>query len=270
MAVMVKLRGYCARTVFVLFLVLCNGIAAATASIQALDVEDNGPIRVCLFEWYPYSFEREGEAQGIYVSLLRRVGWSHSLQFSIKPLPRCISELRQGKQDIWPYSGSSYDVLVHAEPVTQYMISGVIVPEDSEHLRFDGLQQFAGEQIGILRGSTLFPWLVKEKSIDWQPQNSGDSLWRMLLSQRLDGAVGDFPSLTTLKVFRQGMVRFLRPALRVDPLKIGVHRQREALLPQLNRALQQMLASGELDLLYRDFGAVPFSEIQQVAQEGTR
>ncbi|MEC8428657.1 MAG: transporter substrate-binding domain-containing protein, partial [Pseudomonadota bacterium] len=106
-----------------------------------------------------------------------------------------------------------------------------------------------------------------EKSINWQPQNSGDSLWRMLLSDRLDAAVGDYSGLTTLSVYRNGRVRFLQPALRVDALRIGVLRQRAALLPRLNLALKRMQANGELDMLYRDYGARPLSELARFAEE---
>lgn len=233
-------------------------------SLRALDSPEDHSIRVCLINWYPYSYMEKGELKGIYIDILNRVGWVNPLKFSMNPLLRCMTQLRQGEQHIWPFNSGFVEEMVNSDITTQYLISGVWVRQGSEHTAFTGFEQFSGNSLVIIRGHPLLPWLnAQNRSIQWQQQNSAAALWQMLISSRADAAFADYASVVPQAIFRDKQVRFLRPAVKVTELHIGVHPQQLDLLPMLNIALQRMQESGELDLIYQYYGMNSLTELKE-------
>ena len=227
-------------------------------------------LKICGFDWQPYSYMADGEITGILIELLDLAKLPANLKFSLMPLPRCVAAVRQGQQHLIPYLASHYPSILTVDTAVQYHVAGMIVSTKSQHQTFENLAQFRGDTIGVLRGNPLFRSLSNYQGIRWEQQNSGKSMWQMLMRERLDGAVGDFVSLTPLAVYRTGEVRFLRPALYVLPIRMGLNSEQAALLPQLQQALSRLLADGSVDRLYRKHSAQRFSEIQQMADDYLR
>ncbi len=219
-------------------------------------------LKVCGFNWEPYSYHRGAEIAGVLIDLLRRAELNHELQFNFMPLQRCLAAVRQGNQDMILYSSTPHEQLVMVDTVVQYHVSGVIVGNESKHQSFEGLTQFSGETLGVLRGNPIYQSLKHYQGIQWQLQNSGKSMWQMLMGGRLDGAIGDYLSVTPLEVYRQGEVRFLQPALYVVPIRMAVNISKAKIVPELNQRLAQLLDNGSVDRLYQGHGVEPFSKVQ--------
>lgn len=224
-------------------------------------------LNVCVFDWKPYSYVKDGQTTGVLIDLLLGVGLPYDIHFNFMPLPRCAAAVRQGRQDLMLYRSTPDDDLIMAEVVVQFHISGVIVTNDSPHKRFTGLSQFSGDIVGVLRGNPIYQSLRHYQGVDWQLQNSGKSMWQMLMRGRLDGAVGDYLSLTPLQVYRSGEVQFLEPALYVVPIYIAAHKSKAAIMPLINTRLKQLLADGSVDRTYLRHGVEPFSKLQAMALE---
>lgn len=236
---------------------------------EGLPLTDPRPVlNVCGFDWKPYSYFREGEVSGVLIDLVRAMKLPYSLQFNVMPLPRCRAAVRQGRQDVILYSSTPDPDLVMAATPVQYHISGVIVKAASEHGRFTGLRQFSGQILGVLRGNPIYTSLKHYDGIDWQLQNSGKSMWQMLMRGRLDGAIGDYLSLTPLEVYRSGEVEFLQPALYVKPIFMAVNRAKATdVMPLIDEHLRRFLDAGSVDKAYVRHGVVPFSKVTAMAMD---
>tara|TARA_B100000446_G_scaffold95211_1_gene89363 strand:+ start:11398 stop:12249 length:852 start_codon:yes stop_codon:yes gene_type:complete len=231
-------------------------------------LESDLPIlKICGFDWAPYSYHEGSATVGVLIDLLKRAELNHELQFNFMPLQRCLAAVRQGYQDMILYSSTPHDQLVMVDTVVQYHVSGVIVGSQSKHQSFEGLTQFSGETLGVLRGNPIFQSLKHYQGIQWELQNTGKSMWQMLMRGRLDAAIGDYLSVTPLEVYRQGDVRFLQPALYVVPIRMAVNISKAQLVPGLNQRLAQMLEKGTVDHLYRRHGVEPFSRVQTMVDE---
>jgi len=168
------------------------------------------------------------------------------------------------------YRSTPDDDLIMAEVAVQFHISGVVVTSTSHHKRFTGLPQFSGESLGVLRGNPIYESLKHYQGVDWQLQNSGKSMWQMLMGGRLDGAIGDYLSLTPLQVYRSGDVQFLKPALYVTPLYMAAHKSKAAIIPLINARLHELLADGSVDRIYQQHRVEPFSVLQTMAHDFER
>lgn len=224
-------------------------------------------LNVCVFDWKPYSYSKDGQTTGVLIDLLLQVGLPYDIHFNFMPLPRCTAAMRQGRQDLMLYRSTPDDDLVMADVAVQFHISGVIVTSASQHKNFNGLSQFSGDTLGVLRGNPIYQSLRHYQGVDWQLQNSGKSMWQMLMRGRLDGAVGDYLSLTPLQVYRSGEVQFLEPALYVVPIYIAAHKSKAAIMPLINTRLKQLLADGSVDRTYLRHGVEPFSKLQAMVLE---
>ncbi|MGH1372299.1 MAG: substrate-binding periplasmic protein [Cellvibrionaceae bacterium] len=244
---------------------------SATVKTQSLispELDSRPVLNVCVFEWKPYSYFREGQIEGVLIDFVRAMDLPYSLQFNVMPLPRCRAAVRQGRQDLMLYNSTPDPDLVLAKIPVQYHISGVVVTATSDHKGFEGLPQFSGQTLGVLRGNPIYTSLKHYDGVDWQLQNSGKSMWQMLMRGRLDGAIGDFLSLTPLEVYRSGEVEFLQPALYATPIYMAVHRSKAAeIIPSINKHLQQFLDEGLVDEAYVRHGVVPFSRVKAMAVE---
>lgn len=271
-----------------LFALCCASVAAAKSVTIISSSEDSsrlsknhpvlsselGPqpvLNVCVFDWKPYSYFQGDQIGGVLIDLIRAMDLPYSLQFNVMPLPRCRAAVRQGRQDLILYSSTPDANLVMASIAVQYHISGVIVAAASEHKSFTGLPQFAGQTLGVLRGNPIYTSLKHYDGIHWQLQNSGKSTWQMLMRGRLDGAIGDYLSLTPLEVYRSGEVVFLQPALYATPIYMAIHRSKAtAVMPLINEALQRFLDDGSVDNAYVQHGVVPFARVEAMAMDFER
>ena len=210
----------------VLSVLICLPISACYAEAEELPV-----LNVCGFDWAPYSYKKDGQTTGILVDLLNLVDLPYDVRFNFMPLPRCTAAVKQGQQDLALYSNIPHDKLLMSEAVVQYHISGIIVPAGSEHKTYAGLSQFAGETLGVLRGNPIYNSVRQHQDIHWTLQNSGNSMWRMLIRGRLDGAIGEYLSLTRLQPYLRNEIRFLKAPMRVTPVYMAVHQSKAAILP---------------------------------------
>lgn len=275
----------CQAVGLIALICLCCGAAAQSsvisttesepsrlASGNARDFSDKRPeLNVCAFEWKPYSYLQGDKASGVLVDLVNAMELPYRIRFNFMPLPRCLAAVKQGQQDLILYSSTPDPDLVMASVPVQYHISGVIVKANSEHKRFTGLPQFSGKTLGVLRGNPIYKSLKHYQGVHWQLQNSGESMWKMLMRGRLDGAIGDYLSLTPLQVYRSGEVEFLRPALYATPIHMAVNRSvAETLIPLIDGHLKQLLEDGSVDHAYVKHGVEPFTIIRTMALDFER
>jgi len=244
----------------VLSVLICLPISACYAETEELPV-----LNVCGFDWAPYSYQKDGQTIGILIDLLNLMDLPYDVHFNFMPLPRCTAAVRQGQQDLILYATVPHDTLIMSETAVQYHISGIVVPTGSEHKTYAGLSQFAGETLGVLRGNPIYDSVRQYRDIHWTLQNSGSSMWKMLMGGRLDGAIGEYLSLTRLQPYLRNEIRFLEPPLRAAPVYIAVHQSKAAILPLINSRLTQFLRDGSVDRIYEQHGVEPFSAVKAMA-----
>jgi len=249
----------------VLSVLICLPMSASAAEAEELPV-----LNVCGFDWAPYSYKKDGQTIGILIDLLNLVDLPYDVHFNIMPLPRCSAAVRLGQEDLILYNSTPHDKLIMSEAVVQYHISGIVVPTGSEHKTYAALSQFTGETLGVLRGNPIYDSVRQYRDIHWALQNSGGSMWKMLLGGRLEGAIGEYLSLTRLQAYHRNEIRFLRPPLRVTTVYMAVHQSKAAILPLINRRFTQLLRDGSVDRIYEQHGVVPFSAVKAMADNFER
>jgi len=260
--------GTFASVIFVAIL-FCSSSYAQKEIPLVPETRSEGALKICAFNWIPYSFEREGKTVGILVELLKSINFSQPTKLTLMPLRRCIAEVRSGQHHMALNVGMDYPELRKSSVVLQYLIAGMIVTESNELKSLRGFNPPEGFTVGFLRGNTLLGDLEKRyPSVAWQPLNSVDSMWRMMMAGRLDAAIGDYTSLAALPIYREGEARFLMPALGVLPLHFAVHNSVDNLIPFLDRSLQTMVENGSVDRAYEQYGIQALSKLERLISEG--
>lgn len=258
---------------------LVAALSPAAAFGQTATHAENHPlaaepqlIKGCLFQWRPYTYQENGIQLGIVVDLLRELESPLNLRFEMRfmPLPRCVAQVREGRIDFTPYVGSDYDTVVRNSLPVIYHVAGMVVAGNSHHQRFEQMTQFNGEVVGILRGTPMMEQLRQYSAVQWEPRSSGDSMWQMLIGNRLDGAVGDLMFVSSLEVYRSGQIRFLLPPIEILPLQMGVRPELADLLPRLDAELQRMVDDGRLAAIYRRHSALDFDSLRKLSTAANR
>ena len=215
-------------------------------------------------QWKPYAYEdSDGHLQGLAVDIARRVMQiAHvDVTFVTYPVNRLQSMLQKGEIDV-----NYADALIWNSPEEQHhYVFSKPYSTVSEHLYFlaehpargQSIEQMEHLTIGTVRGYTywaLEPALEIHR-LDRLETSQDDALIKLLQSRRVDAIAMVDDIFDTLvqnnhldpRVFHQGA------KLSEAPLVFKLQPEHAKWLPQINRAIDTLRASGELDGIRRHY-----------------
>lgn len=223
-----------------------------------------GPYVVGGAQWKPYAYEDEnGHLLGVSVDIARRVMQLANVDvtFVTYPVNRLQSMLQKGEIDI-----NYADALIWNSPEEQrHYIFSKPYSVVNEHLYFlashparaQSIEQLNQLTIGMVRGYTywaLDPAIAAHR-LDRLETSQEDALIKLLGNGRVDAIamVDDiFDGLVTSNhldpnLFRQGA------KLSEAPLVFKLQPQHAQWLPPINRAIDTLRASGEIERIRRQY-----------------
>lgn len=218
------------------------------------------PLRSGGTDWYPYSYkDDQGQAKGIAVDVVKQAMAQNGLQmeFLFYPANRLNLLLDNGTLDLNYADSPAWN---SADASTRFVYSRPYL-RVREHLYFLSahperhapLGQLQGLHIGLIRGYSYprladIPLQVVETSED-------AALLELLLRGRVDAIVMTDDALANLLTSRQLNPGLITRSVQLNdaPLVIKLQRQYSDQLPALNAALKQLMDSGEVERIRREY-----------------
>lgn len=229
---------------------------------------------ICVTEWVPFSYIIAEKPTGIMVELAQDIakGLGYAARFHFMAPQRCYSETQQNHMDMSLFMSPlalarQGGQLSAIEPSVQNQMPILVVKRESSLQKFSSLYELSDKKIAGIRGNSfmLKNWEAGPKMI---PVNRIEYLWQLLMSERVDAALGDFHSRGTLTPEQQQTVRFVLPPLEIEPIYWATQRDNLQLIEQFSTELTKRLSEGEVDHFYRHHLGSGFSELQQMIDSG--
>lgn len=227
-------------------------------------------LNICATDWMPFAYIMAGEPTGIMVELAQDIAkdLGFETRFHFMAPQRCYSETHQGHMDLSLFmsplalarQGSQLSAV---DTSVQNQMPILVVKQENPLQRFSSLSALTGQSIAGIRGNS-FMLKNQESGPKWTPVNHLDSLWQLLMSDRVDAALGDFHSRVMLTPEQQQTVRFVLPPMEIEPIYWAGHQDKQALIDQFSQALGKRLASGEVDRFYQRHLGMYFSDLQRM------
>lgn len=244
--------------VWEIFVFLILGVLSLTSTVQAETYQAGGS------EWRPFSYQdAHGNLRGISTDIARRVLHQAKVeaQFVSYPVNRLQAMLARDELGL-NYADSeqwnSPEELKHFVFSTPYM-------RVKEHLYFlqgnpaarSPVDKLQGLTVGTVRGYTYLtmdPSFADKRLLELETSED-PALLQLLLARRVDAiAMVDelFDYLITTQRMDPGL--FERGALLSDsPISIKLQPELAGLLPDINKAIQSMIRSGEIANIRRSY-----------------
>lgn len=216
------------------------------------------PLAIDILESYPFAYTDDGHTyQGTYWEYAQRLSDRSGIAIERRPVPkaRVIANLRSGATDM--------AILFRAaklEPYVQFVAKVRDIPIVLVSMRNLELQSYEDlyplNSIGIYRAAAISPRFDKDTRLHTFSVSSYPKLVQMLELGRLDAIAGNGVVLHALveKHCLGSKVRFhdLGFGHREQWLVMSNKSKRQALIPDLARAMATLQQSGELDLIHRE------------------
>lgn len=161
-----------------MYLLVCLPIYAETLHIQTIEVAPFG------------MKDKDDQASGMMFEISNKIAQEAGFKFSNKVVPyaRTILELQQGNADfVLRYSNEKLPQV--AIPVASVISMQTIVLSNSM-TTFDSIKSLHGKKIGVVRGGKFDDKFDKDKNIIKTPVSDYQQMLKMLITGRLDGAIG--------------------------------------------------------------------------------
>ena len=138
--------------------------------------------------------------------------------------------------------------LVRVPTAFSYVAPSAFVNKQSGiNFKVEGWSSLAQYHVGAVQGMRFAELGLKSRMDSVESVSSSDQLLRMLQSQRIDIAVtGQINGLYHIKALGLNNIEVLTPAIEKEDLYHYLHQRHQALVPLLDKTIQQMIASGEL------------------------
>ena len=227
-------------------LLTCAGGLALLALSAKPARSETTTLRLARIENIPDQFVGGEILRAVY----QRLGIT--VEFIDLPAKRALVESSQGRVDGEVHRilavANEFPSLIAVRPSINYIEPSAFVKD--RDIRIDGWPSLAPYSIGIVRGVGS-----SERGTNGMSRveavGSMDQLMQMLASGRFELAVNDRFSgvLVNKRLHLDTVVRPLSPALEHIPLHHFLHERHRDLVPRVEKALQAMEASGELERL---------------------
>ncbi len=217
-------------------------------------------ITACYAEWYPYSYQENGQASGFSIEIYKAVAKRSNLDivFIHKPWERCKIDVTRGDVDALVDGGLSVSNTLNAKrrPVPWVMV--MWVKEKSLYQTFEGYSQFDGKIIMYVRGYAYPDEFVQYKGFEKLDTTTDIQGLKVLESRSVDAFFGDIVSSTSLVEKHSLKVRPLSPAIKIRMLTLSFHQTLYKEHKRFETALEEMYQDGSIDAIYQKYLGVSY------------
>lgn len=203
-------------------------------------------------EFPPYEYHDGGEIVGIDVEVAGAIAEKMGLTLEIEDIAfdSIIPELQSGKADIGAAGMTvSEDRLKNVDFSDTYTTASqvIIVKEDSD---IAGPDDLAGKIIGVQLGTTgdIYASDYEAEGSTIERYNKGFEAVQAMIQGKIDAVVIDVEPAKVFVSQNEG-IKILDEALTVEEYAIAVKKGNTELLDQINGALAELKASGELQAI---------------------
>ena len=224
------------------------------------------PIKLCFSDFAPYSYEQNGSASGISISIMseaaRRIG--RSVQFSTAPWLRCLDEVRSARADGTLDAAAGRNEFIYLDEAPTQVAVAVVVSQNSWIKTLEDLDRVPQERRVILRGS-----LLPEKTRHFLGDNPKNATTFQSIQKMLELGHADF-TLVDLLTFRNlgpdtsKVLRYLRPPIETTELMPIFNTSQLELVRRLQDALRGMKEDGTIDKIYQSEIGLTYTEILEI------
>lgn len=234
-------------------------------------VVDNALLKVCVFTWQPFAYEKEGVLTGIMVDIARdtitRLGYQP--EFHLSPPLRCLQGLHTRTMTVSLFTSNlslneARGNFLAVKPSVQYYLPSLFVRDDHPAKTMAGLDSLSGWRIGTVRGNPLARRYQQFSDITWVYVNQAEDIWTVLDSRRGEAILAGYQSHFLLDKARWKTHRILLPPISAVPVYWAVNRANADLAKRLGEQLRYAQSDGSLDTFYQNHLGVSFTKIKSM------
>jgi len=214
-------------------------------------------------DWKPWQIVEDGQLAGITAEILQEISRRTGTKMDVKTLPhkRLMSEFARQKIDMEPTVSPSWregqsDISVYTRPY--YETSDVILVRKESDIAGTTAHDFKGMSLGCGLGY-YYPegfQAAFESGVIIRDDNPVSEFNIMKLAQkRLDGIIVDkIQADYMVRVFKLNAEDFrIAYVFRPSTLSLRLHKNKQDLLPILNKALESMQADGTIERIVNSY-----------------
>lgn len=213
---------------------------------------DNVLVMATNAEFPPYEYHDSGDIVGIDVDVAKAIAEKLGMTLEIEDIAfdSIIPELQSGKAHLG-IAGMTVDEdrLKNVDFTDPYTTASqvIIVKEDSDITKSDDL---AGKYIGVQLGTTgdIYASDYEEQGATIERYNKGFEAVQAMLQGKIDAVVIDEEPAKVFVSQNEG-IKILDEALTVEEYAIAVKKGNTELLEKVNKALNELKESGELQAI---------------------
>ena len=250
-----------------------QGVQLGSKAELAAPLPAGSTLRVCVFKWQPFAYEKAGVLSGVMVDLVRDMieQLGYSVEFHLGPPLRCLQGLRNQTMTLNLFTSSfslseAGDHFLAIKPSVHYYLPSIFVPSNHPTETIAGLDYLVGWRIASLRGNPLVRRYQRLLDITWVHVNRTDALWSALESNNADAILGGYQSFVLLDKSKQQNHRILLPPINSEPIYWVVHQDNRILAQQLEAQLVHAQEEGTLDTHYRNHLGMSFKKIKAMVE----
>lgn len=243
--------------------------AAADASSDFLRTESaiaeitaSGILRVgILYNDPPYSeFTFQGELRGFDVDLLRKIAaeWDSELELLQVTRPNALDTLNSGQVHALASAFVRYRDFDAELEFSQTYLQGAQALLTRADSPFQAPSELLNQPIGIVLGTrseqAISIWSAQTgASLDLRSYLTLDRAVAAVMQGELSGVVAEKQALHRVTADFADSVRILAEPVSIEPRAFAVRRQDAPLRDALNKTIQRLATSGDLDVLFREY-----------------
>ena len=237
-----------------IIVITCLLILCLFTSVQAGETHTGRTeVKVAIAHWPPWTIIDNGISRGIDIEILRRVETYVDVRFTFVECPwrRCLYLLKEGQVDMISSFAKRPERLSYAGYIGAAYVSDNIVfysVKGKSHL-IHQYEDLYNTTIGAVKGVAYFKRFDRDKSIVKTELTNEKPLLKMLLSGRLDVAIGYETTCDYLIAVYGYKDRFEKSPLKVagqaSYFAISKKSKVRRLIPELVNVIERMSKSGE-------------------------
>jgi polar amino acid transport system substrate-binding protein len=224
---------------------------------------EGGVLRIVYTDWFPYTFEENGQASGFEIEILKAVlaGMKIDPSFVLLPWKRCLSDLETGRADALVSLLRTPERELYALFPDQHISLSrtVFFTLADRSLTFDGsYDALSGLSIGIILGFSYGSAFDGAANLRKEPAINVEMLINKLLGGRNDLAAEN-QAVVSAYARRMGVrdrIRFLDPPIHTQMLYVGFSRKNnlESMARDFSSALREFRNSPEHGIILEKYG----------------
>lgn len=215
-----------------------------------------GKIRVVYTDWFPYTYQKDGQASGFEVEILKAVLTIMDIdaEFAAYPWNRCLNELENARADALVSMLRTADREKYTEfPETHISLSKTVffTTSDKEIVFNGSYEKLSGYRIGIIMGFSYGDAFDSADYLEKDSVYNAEMLIRKLLAGRNDLAAEN-QAVVIASARKMGVIekiKFLTPPIHTRRLFVGFSKAKG--LKQLSRDFSLTLSEFKNTDMYR-------------------